>query len=201
MSTRIYLIRHGESQNNQMDMLSGSQDVPMTERGVEQCKHLSKYFEHIAVDIVYTSNLLRAKQTGQLVFPPPHHQKHLIVENKDFREINYGVYEGFNRKEYDSSTDKIIKLWESKPSEIVFPKGDSVIGHAKNVLKALENIIRYNKTIAIVSHKTTIRLMLAQILGLDIDYFRNIPCKNCSVHGILFEHNKLKIDFINLTYK
>ncbi len=197
---KIYLIRHGESQNNKKDVLSGIQDIPLTQVGVEQSKKLVVFFKGKTIDKVITSPLQRAKHTGTLIFPQ--HQKHgFIYEHKGLIELNYGTYEGFERSKYHKTTDPIIEKWETSPSTIVFPKGDSILEHSEYAFNTIKDIAEshQNKTIAIVSHKSTIRLILAKILGLHIDCFRNIPCDNCSIHSISYKNNKLFIDFINLT--
>lgn len=197
---KIYLIRHGESQNNKKDVLSGIQDIPLTQVGVEQSKKLAVFFKGKTIDKVITSPLQRAKHTGALIFPQ--HQKHgVIYKHKGLIELNYGIYEGFERSKYHKTTDPVIEKWETCPSTIVFPKGDSILEHSEYVFNTIKDIAEshQNKTIAIVSHKSTIRLILAKILGLHIDYFRNIPCDNCSIHSISYKNNQLTIDFINLT--
>ena len=43
------------------------------------------------------------------------------------------------------------------------------------------------ENVAIVSHRTSIRLFVAKVMGLPIQNFRNIPCDNCSVMKFSFE--------------
>ena len=55
--------------------------------------------------------------------------------------------------------------------------------------EAVQNLMRETKAenVAIVSHRTSIRLFTAKVMGLPIQNFRNIPCDNCSVMKFRFD--------------
>ncbi|MDO6447916.1 histidine phosphatase family protein [Oceanobacillus profundus] len=99
----LFLVRHGETEWNLHKRLQGQQDIPLSEVGVNQARELGLHFQnqHIVFEHVYTSDLLRAHQTAQLITKGMSISKFTIEPN--LRERFYGELEG----EY---IDDIVKL-------------------------------------------------------------------------------------------
>lgn len=197
MSKMIYLIRHAESQHNAINnAFSGISDISISNRGKTQAIELKKYFSSIKIDEVYCSTLKRAKETAEIVF-----DAHLRIYFSDaLREMNFGDYEGryFDPNNYE---DEIFDIWSKQPSKLTFPNGANVIEHANLIYRSIEEIIKRtdSQSIAIVSHSASIRLFIALVLGLSLDYFRRIPCDNCSITKLSYE-DSFKLLSCNCTY-
>lgn len=182
---KVYLIRHGETiHNRENNQLSGVTDIQLTEKGKDQCLQLSKYFIYKKIDEVYVSPLSRATNSAKYIFP---NYVEVFSTVQILTEINYGRYEGFDRIK-QTKKDAIIEQWDSAPADLTFPDGDNVRDHAKRVYDGLIRLLTYSNgsIIACVSHRTTIRLLIAQILKMDLNFFRIIPCSNCSVTQLEF---------------
>lgn len=180
---RLYLIRHGESVQNQQDLLSGVSDVPLSQVGTEQCLQLRSFFTKSPVEAVFVSPLSRALESAKITFP-----EHKITVAKGLIEFDYGDYEGVPR----SRDDEVMRRWHSTPGEVTFPGGGNTQEHALEVYNELFSIVKGSlaHNIACVSHRTTIRLIVAQILHLALNNFRLIPCSNCSVTVLLFDESR-----------
>ena len=63
MTTTLYLIRHGETYENQNHIFQGVLDTKLTPLGLRQADALGDYFKRIAFDAAYTSPLSRARDT------------------------------------------------------------------------------------------------------------------------------------------
>lgn len=200
MTTKIFLIRHGESQQNINDVLSGVTDIPLSEKGKEQCSVLAHYFEGVKINKVFATPLQRAKDSAKFIFP-----KHeaLIEIAESLIEFNYGNYEGYKRSEYNSSNDKIIQQWITAPSNLTFPGGDNIQEHAQRALTGITKLADKNKgtILACISHRTTIRLILSQIIGLPLDNFRFLPCSNCGISEITYNNGEWLLHSLNVTPK
>lgn len=199
MTTTIFLIRHGESQQNIDDVLSGITDIPLSDNGKLQCAILAQYFDNIQIDKVFATPLQRAKDSAEIIFPK-HASSIEILES--LIEFNYGEYEGYRRTEYENSNDSIIQQWITAPSNLTFPGGDNIREHAKKSLAGIAQLASKNQdsTIACISHRTTIRLILAQVIGLSLDNFRSLPCSNCGVSEITFD-GEWRLHSLNVTPK
>lgn len=200
MTTKIFLIRHGESHQNINDVLSGITDIPLSEKGKEQCSLLARYFENVEINKVFATPLQRAKDSARIIFPK---HESLIEIAQSLIEFNYGNYEGYKRSEYDSSNDKIIQQWITAPSNLTFPGGDNIQEHAQKTLTGITKLANENKgmVIACISHRTTIRLILSQIIGLHLDNFRSLPCSNCGISEITYNNEEWRLNSLNVTPK
>ena len=197
MKTKIFLIRHGESEQNAEDVLSGVTDVPLSSKGKSQCVLLSRFFKNKPVDRVFASPLQRAQESAGLIFP--RHAPNILVKDS-LIEFNYGKYEGFNRASYNSDLDEIINQWLAAPSNLSFPGGGNIQEHANDSYLGLLEIASQNqgKAIACISHRTTIRLIVAKTIGLHLDKFRFVPCSNCGITEFSFD-GELKLISLNVT--
>ena len=156
--------------------------MSLSEFGTHQCRQLAQRIEHFHVQAVYSSPLSRALHSAQLIFP-----KHDIKIEKGLIEFNYGEYEG--TVAIALKEDPVIAQWNSFPKNLTFPKGDNVVAHAKKTLNSLTSIAKSSeeKILACVTHRTTIRLIVAQVIGIDLDRFRPIPCSNCGVTELKYD--------------
>jgi broad specificity phosphatase PhoE len=60
---RLVLIRHGEALANQLQLVAGQQESPLTERGKHQAWALQSALEHLEWDCCVSSDLQRAQDT------------------------------------------------------------------------------------------------------------------------------------------
>ncbi len=86
---KIFLARHGQDQDNALNIMNGLRDLPLTDLGIKQSKALAQYFlqKQVRFKKVYSSPLLRAKQTADIIcsfsFQPKYSVMPLIIE-RDF---------------------------------------------------------------------------------------------------------------------
>ena len=64
MKTKIYLVRHGQSEGNLHDQFIGHTDIALTELGRRQAEMAAVYLESIHLDAIYSSDLQRAYDTA-----------------------------------------------------------------------------------------------------------------------------------------
>ena len=66
----FYLVRHGEAENNVRHILNSAPvkyEYPLTERGRAQAAKVAEYLAGIAADVLYSSPILRAKETAEAI--------------------------------------------------------------------------------------------------------------------------------------
>lgn len=65
----IYIVRHGQTEKNKANVLQGRSDVPLNEAGRQQAEEVRDRFREagISFDLVYTSPLIRAVQTAEII--------------------------------------------------------------------------------------------------------------------------------------
>ena len=93
---RLLLIRHGESIANAEGRLQGHLDIPLSDRGRRQAERLAERLAVLSVKALYTSPLLRAKGTAEIMSE----RLGLAIEQRAaLMERNVGELEGLTREE------------------------------------------------------------------------------------------------------
>jgi probable phosphoglycerate mutase len=88
-TTQLLVIRHGETEWSKVGRHTGRTDIPLTEQGRSEARDAAATLGGWSLARAYTSPLLRARQTAELVAPPCG-----LVVDDDLVEWDYGVYEG-----------------------------------------------------------------------------------------------------------
>ena len=85
----MYIIRHGQTEMNQLRRLQGRSDHPLNEAGIAQAEQAARGLQTVTFDHVFTSPLKRAVRTAEIIAPSisPVTDDRLI-------EMDYGMYEG-----------------------------------------------------------------------------------------------------------
>lgn len=85
---KLYMIRHGQSEGNRAGVLCGWAQMPLTEKGEEDARRAGRVLEGIAFDKVYSSDLIRARQTCAIALPGSEPEISPLL-----RELNVGKAE------------------------------------------------------------------------------------------------------------
>ena len=174
MNRDFYVFRHGETDYNVEKRLQGWKDIPLNDTGIAQATELAKGLSNLHFDYIYSSPLLRALKTAEIVAAP--HNARVIIDD-GLKEWNLGVFCG-----------KIIKLTEDSANasfdinaDIVYiPKalianndyiptnGESYNMFAKRVHDTFFQIARNTdaKTIGVATHGGTIKTLVQQFTNL-----------------------------------
>ena len=158
LTYKIHLIRHGLTQANLEGRYIGATDLPLCPEGLAGLRRLQAECDYPPVDRVYTSPLLRARQTADLLFPDRQ-----VVEEPDLRELAFGVFENRTGAELDG--DPAFRRWLSDPSARP-PGGESAAELAARVEGALAHIFAEMMrerlpSVAVVTHGGVIACLLA----------------------------------------
>ena len=192
----IYLIRHAQTTHNAKGkVFSGVSDVSLSNEGVEATKTLAQNQLWNKIECVYVTPLSRTQQTADILFDKS--IKRVVVP--ELAEMNFGDYEGIMMTP-ENENEPAFYNWQHNPEKCVFPNGENLAEHAEKAYQAILDIAENSpyENIAIISHATTIRLILSKIITGNITCFRYIPCDNGCV--TMLNNNKgIKIKYINAT--
>lgn len=149
----IALFRHGLTKENERHAYIGWQDSPLSEKGRNQ---LSKKKANNQYNQIFSSDLLRAKQTAAIIFPDRE-----VTTTSLFRELHFGEWEG---KTYEQlKNDHIYYEWIHDPFVVAPPNGERFTDFAKRVEKGWDLLIKASEgseSIAVVVHGGVIRYLL-----------------------------------------
>ena len=101
MTTEIYVVRHGEAEGNLYRRANGMTQSKLTKNGLLQAEAARRRFQAVPLDAAYSSTLLRARHTGELICAG---KGFSVMPCSAFCEINLGVWEGL-------SWGEIMRCW------------------------------------------------------------------------------------------
>ena len=87
MAMDIYLIRHGETDWNKTKRLQGVTDIPLNAYGIELAEKTAEGLKDVPFDRIYTSPLIRAKETAQIILGT---RQIPLLEDPRIKEIGFG---------------------------------------------------------------------------------------------------------------
>ncbi len=191
--TTVYLIRHGQSVGNKLGRFLGQTDLDLSELGYEQAEQTRQYFENIPVDVVYSSDLMRAYNT---VAPIARDKNIEIIPDERLREIACGEWENqpFERLKVDFKRD--YDVWLTDIGNARCTNGESVAELLGRIKAELERIAAENdgKSVVIGTHATPIRCMTAYLRGEPITAMKDIAwVSNASVTKVIYDNGVGKI--------
>lgn len=89
----IYIIRHGKTELNKANVLQGRSNYPLNDEGIKQAQNAADMLKDIQFDYVFSSPLIRAVQTAEIVVP----NKRITLYDR-LIEMDYGRHEGTDLK-------------------------------------------------------------------------------------------------------
>lgn len=179
---RIILVRHGEVIGNKNKEYCGWIDHSLTKEGIKQAKDVALKLKDEKIDKIYVSDLSRTKETAMYI--NKFHKKKLI-ENQDFKEINFGIFEGKTYEKLQKDHKEELNLWQADWKNYRIPKGESLADMDNRVKKQINKIIKEDKgTVLIVSHSGVIRSILSHLIGQGIEDHWKYKVLNCTINSI-----------------
>lgn len=167
-STFLYLIRHGRVLGAEGPRFIGHLDVPLSPAGEAEIKTLSLRLARVALAAVYSSDLLRARRSADLI-AAPHGLAPLVVPA--LREMAMGRWEGLSAGEIQAREPHAFRQWMAGIGEFPFPEGESVPGLLARTWPVVKGIVSAHagERVALVAHGGTNRAILCRALGLPLE--------------------------------
>jgi len=131
----IYIVRHGQTEQNLKKKLQGRSDFPLTELGREQASAVGDAFRDagIVFDQVYTSPLGRAVETAELIAgDAPIDVEEALVE------MDHGPYEGIDLFDLPPEVEEFFKDFTNHPAPDGMEQLSSVVARAGEFLERLK---------------------------------------------------------------
>ena len=178
--TKIFLIRHGQSEWNSLNKVQGQQNTILTDLGKKQALCLGDRLIDANIDIIYTSDLIRAYNTAEIISKRINKP---LVANESIREINFGLWEGLTIQEIQTRYKKEYFTWLKEPDKLNIEGLENLMTLQKRAMKYVNEILLENngKNIAIVSHGAILKTIILGLLGIDISHYKNITLSNVSL--------------------
>ena len=166
-TNQYYILRHGQTihQTEKKKMMyprPGKKPVLLTKEGEEQIKKAAKELKNKKIDLIYASDIFRARQTAKIVAKELNVK---IIFDKKLRDINLGIYHGGKKEKFYQDFPKSLEsFYDRKPEE-----GENWGEVRKRMISCLIDIDKkyQNKTILIISHGDPLWLLEGTMEGLN----------------------------------
>jgi len=177
--SRLLLVRHGNTKLNSAERFWGQTDVELGADGIQQAEQLRDRLETYNIDTIYTSNLKRAVVTAEII--ASRHQADIII-CPELSEINFGSVEGLTFTEISQRYPELANSMSNWTVHPGFPNGESIADLNSRVRNFLPRLAQHKpeETILIVAHSGILRLLICNLLGIAIEYWRQIRCNLAS---------------------
>ena len=169
MSASLVLVRHGQSEWNEKNLFTGWKDPGLTAKGVEEAKSagIQLRTEGFQFDVMFTSDLLRAQKTGEIILKELGVTNLPVVKNQALNERDYGDLSGLNKDEARKKWgDEQVHIWR-RSFDTPPPGGESLKGTAERVLpyfkKEILPQLLEGKNILIAAHGNSLRSLVMEL--------------------------------------
>ncbi|MED5372155.1 MAG: histidine phosphatase family protein [Myxococcota bacterium] len=178
----VLLCRHGRTRYNAERRFVGRLDVPLDPHGEAQAKAWAARMAELPVQGVYSSPMLRAKQTAQALDTP--------VPITGLQELDQGEFEGRPGAEVIAAYPEFFAQWRRDPTGLRVPGGESVDECQARSVAALTSLARSTQPgapIVVVAHQMVLASVLLHVLQLPLRLLPRVHQGNTAVNLLAWD--------------
>jgi alpha-ribazole phosphatase/probable phosphoglycerate mutase len=196
MTTRFWLIRHGETEEWTRGRCYGSLDVGLSPNGRLQIARVAQTLKREPIAVVFSSPLHRALESACAIATECSCPCEVLPA---LREIDFGDFEGIPYDEIAARYPAEYRCWMQEPAKVAFPNGESFSLLRARVLDAFMGIAeqRAGQTVAIVSHGGAIRALIAWALQIPDDCVFRVAQEAGAINLLVLTEGTPSVQLLN----
>jgi len=181
--TRLLLIRHGETDWNTEGRYQGQSDVPLNATGREQAQQLAQALRGSALEAIYSSDLLRARETAEALARATGAPLHV---DPRLREVGLGEWEGQLFSDIQQRYPDLLRRRREDPLNFAPPGGETVAALRSRLLSAVQDIISLHPggRAALVSHGFALAVIKVSLNGHPIEQVWDLVPRNAQMEWL-----------------
>ena len=172
MSLRLFLLRHGETTFSISQGFCGVLDVDLTDYGYEMAQAFADGYKHLDWEAIYCSPMKRTRATAA----PISEATGLALKIREgLKEADYGKWEGKSKEDVRREFESDNYHWMTEPAWNPPAGGETAVevrNRAMSVIAEIEET-HTDGNVLVVSHRTTLRIVLCSLLGIDLGRYRD----------------------------
>ncbi len=191
--TRIIAIRHGETAWNVDTRIQGQLDIPLNDTGRWQAERLARALAaREAIDVVYTSDLLRAWETARPVAEATGAPLHT---DEGLRERGFGSFQGKTFTEIEAAMPDEARRWRQRDPFWAPPGGESLTAMRRRVIETLHALAsrHVGEQIVMVAHGGVMDVLYRAATGQELQAPRTWQLGNTAVNRLLWSPEGLSL--------
>jgi len=184
--SEILLLRHGETLWNIEGRIQGHGDSPLSAGGLAQADALARRLAAERPDVLYTSDLGRARQTME----PIARAAGLVPRiEPQLRERCYGVFEGKTWPEIESEFPQDYAAHLSGAPAVKAEGGESMLEFRERAVGALTRIAESaaDGKVVVVAHGGVLGMLYRHIANIPLAAPRTYAMPNASINRFSFK--------------
>ena len=201
MQSNLVLVRHGQSEWNEKNLFTGWKDPNLTKKGIGEAIEAGKLLKakNMKFDLMYTSNLTRAQETGRLILEEMNLANITIQKDQSLNERNYGDLAGLNKDEARKKWgDEQVHIWR-RSFDVPPPGGESLKNTAERVLpyfhKNIMPEVKKGLDILVAAHGNSLRALVMELENISSNEIVNLEI--ATGVPLIYECNEGDIKRIN----
>lgn len=185
-ATRIWFIRHGETDWNVEKRIQGQSDIPLNAAGRAQALAMAYNAGHIRFDALYSSDLTRALDTAQALAQRAGVEVRVLPA---LRERHFGIFQGLTAAEGAQRHPQAYAHYRARDPHYDFETGESMTAFAARIADAVGRMVRQHagRTIAAVTHGGVLDILYRKATGRPLHTPRDFDIPNCALNGFRFD--------------
>lgn len=196
----LILVRHGQSVFNLENRFTGDLDIALTRLGEQEAKNVGDKLIHYKFDFAYTSTLVRAQESLNIILKEIHQTDIIVIKNGALNERNYGNLQGLNKAETiaefgQNQVDVWRRSYGTRP-----PDGESLEDTYNRTIpfykRVIEPELKRQKNILIVAHGNSLRALVKYLENISEQEISNLNIPTGVPRCYDFDEN-LKIEKVN----
>ncbi|HTN75196.1 MAG TPA: histidine phosphatase family protein [Pirellulaceae bacterium] len=195
----LFLLRHGATDNNLMrpPKLQGrGVDLGLSLEGRRQATRAAQTLAEQQISAVYSSTLLRAKETAEIIAQP-----HRLAVTTDERlvEVDVGKWEMRSWVDIAKEEPEAYQRFQTDPGTHGYAGGENLQQVLLRVLAPITAIVAAHpgEQIVIVGHNVVNRAFLAGVLDLPMARARHLHQENCGLNVLEYKAGEMKLVTLN----
>jgi probable phosphoglycerate mutase len=179
------LVRHGETAWNAEGRVQGQLDIPLSPTGFAQAKAVASALAGESFDAIYSSDLVRVRQTAQ---PMADALKKDVVLDKRLRERHYGVFQSITYAEAKARFPEDYERFKSKDLDFDFETGESLRQFNERSLAVIDEIAKAHcgEKVLVFTHGGVLEIVYRHATGRGLATPRDFEIPNAALNRVSF---------------
>jgi len=186
--TRIIAVRHGETAWNVDTRLQGQLDIPLNDRGREQARRMARSLQDDAPDVIYSSDLSRARETADAVALALGRPLAAVTTDTGLRERCFGIWQGHTYAEVEQGWPAEAERWRKREPGFGPVDGETLQGFFDRSVATATRLAAAHpgQTVLLVAHGGVLDCLYRAASRMALDGPRTWELPNTGVNRLLY---------------
>ncbi len=177
---RWFIVRHGETEWNAQGRIQGHTDIGLSEQGQQQARLVARRLAGVTIDLAYSSDLSRARETAQIILGGREVPFHTTPR---LRERYSGVFEGLTAEERNDRYPEQFAASLVKDLDFAPTGGESIRQTCARMAALVAELkeSHLDDSVLVVGHGGTLRAVFVTLMELPLETMWRFVMANCGL--------------------